>query len=275
MIMENSEAIQIAKNISAHDKIHNKYEKLHKKDIFNPTEQERLHNMLKKAVESIKTNSGLIRALDYGCGSGNLTNHLIELGLYTVAADVSKKFLNIVKNKWSHTGLLSTLEIDGKSLSNIETNYFDLVATYSVLHHVPDYLGIIKEMVRVLKPDGIIYIDYERNYSYWNKSKEYLEFLKLVELRTPKKWKKYLRPSNYLTKLRLIMNPRYRPQGDIHTFPDDHIEWDKIETLLKTYGCETVLREDYLHYRVEYPMDLYERYKNKCNDMRLLIYRKK
>lgn len=272
--MENSEATQITKNIDAHDKIYNKYEKRHK-DMFNPIEQDRLHNKLKTAVESIKTSSELIRALDYGCGSGNLTNHLIELGLYTVAADVSKKFLSLVRTKWSHTSLLSTLEVNGKSLSNVETNHFDLVATYSVLHHVPDYLGIVKEMVRVLKPGGIIYIDYERNDSYWNGNREYLEFLKLVESRTPKKWKKYLIFSNYITKLRVIMNPRYRPEGDIHTFPDDHIEWDKIETLLETHGCEIVLEEDYLHYRVRYPMGLYEEYNNKCNDMRLLIARKK
>jgi len=272
--MKRTTVSQIRHNIKVYDRIYDKYEKMHG-DTFNPIEQERLHKKLEQAIKSIKTNSSNKIALDYGCGSGNLTKHLIELGIHTVAADTSKKFLDLVAKKYSHASRLDVLEINGQSLSNVKNGHFDLVATYSVLHHVPDYLGIIKEMVQALKPGGIIYLDHEKNESYWNKDEQYLEFLRLAWLTPPKKWKKYLKLSNYLFKLRRIIHPRYTSEGDIHTFPDDHIEWDKIENLLTTQGCEIVLKEDYLLYKRGYSIEIYQEYNNKCNDMRLLIARKK
>lgn len=272
---------QIKNNIRAHDKVYDKYEYMHG-EIYNPVEQERLQKKLKYAIENIKTNSSDKIALDYGCGSGNITGHLIEFGIRTIAADVSKKFLGVVKEKYSQTGLLDVLEIDGNSLCNVANDKFDLIASYSVLHHVPDYLGIVREMIRATKHGGVIYLDHEVSESFWNKSKEYVEFQQLAQAMPKKNWRKYLKPSNYLLrlsnyifKLQRIINPKFEPEGDIHVFPDDHIEWNKIESLLVGNGCEIILKENYLLYRRGYKVDIYQMYADKCNDMRLLVVRKK
>jgi len=261
----------IEHNIRVHDSIYKKYEQMHG-EIFNPIEQERLRKHLSLAIRHLKTSSMRKEALDYGCGSGNLTQHMIASGFHVVSADISEKFLSLIKEKYSHTGKSETLKINGQDLSNIKNNRFDFVATYSVLHHIPDYLQIINEIVRVAKPGGIIYIDNEANESYWENS-EYAEFLQLVQ---PKKnWKRFLKVSNYVNKIRKIINPRFEPWGDIHVYPDDHIEWNKIENLLSNCGCEIVLKEDYLMYRKEYPVDIYQAYKNKISETRVLIARKK
>jgi len=261
----------IEHNIRVHDSIYKKYEQMHG-EIFNPIEQERLRKQLLLAIRYIKTPSIRKEALDYGCGSGNLTQHMIALGFHVVSADISEKFLTLIKEKYSHTEKSETLKINGQDLSNIRNNRFDFVATYSVLHHVPDYLQIIKEMVRVAKPGGIIYLDHEANKSYW-KSNEYAEFLQLVQ---PKKdWKRFLKLSSYINKIRTIINPRYQAWGDIHVLPDDCIEWNKIENLLANCECEIVLKEDYLLYRKGYSVDIYQAYKNKINETRVLIARKK
>ena len=170
---------QIKFNKEANDGISRKYDCLHN-DIFNPIEQERLGRALKTAIEAVKTNSSPaeLTALDYGSGSGNLTRHLIEAGINTVSADVSDGFLNLIERNFSHTGLSKTLKVNGKDLSGIEDGQFDLVATYSVLHHVPDYLQIVKEMCRVLKPGGVLFIDHEVIESYYQRPEEYIEFLK-------------------------------------------------------------------------------------------------
>ena len=264
---------QIEQNIKAYDKIYDKYEKKHD-EIFNSIEQGRLHKKLGQAVKSIKTNSSPKIAIDYGCGTGNLTKHLIEWGGYTRAADVSEKCLSIVAKKYYHTGMLDIIKINGQDLSSIKNNSCDLVAAYSVLHHVPDYLQIIEEMVRVLKFGGIIYLDHELNESHWNRNKHYIDFLQLAKPKLLRNWRRFLKLSNYITKIRQIINPRYEIEGDIHVWPDDRIEWDKIEDLLVSQGCELILKEDYLLYRNGYPIDIYQEYKNKCNDMRILISRK-
>jgi len=254
------------------------YEHLHK-EIFNPIEQERLGKALSKAIEVVRTNLSARRgltALDYGCGSGNLTRHLIASGIETVSADISEGFLALIESNFSQTGLSKVLKINGKDLSNVESDRFDLVATYSVLHHVPDYLHIVKEMCRVLKPGGVIYIDHEVNESYYKRTKEYIEFLR--KARPIINFKRYLRllfdVKGYKHIFRRIINPRYKREGDIHVWPDDHIEWDKIEQLLIAEGLEIVLKEDYLLYKNYYNVDVYNEYKDKCADERLIIARK-
>ena len=267
---------QINKNIKSHNKIYDKYEERHAEKIFNPIEQERLRKSLEKAIAAIKTDSKSKLALDYGCGAGNLTNHLINLGIHTITADVTEKFLWLIKKKFVHTENVDMLKVNGYDLSNIGDNHFDLAATYSVLHHVPDYLKIIEEMVKVLKRGGVIYIDHEASPSYWNKSREYKDFLRRVY--PPKNFlKKRLNLFNfewYKRKINELMNPRYQVEGDIHVWPDDHIEWNEIQDLLISKGCKIIIKEDYLLYKGRYPFEVYPQYKTRCNDMRVLIGRK-
>jgi ubiquinone/menaquinone biosynthesis C-methylase UbiE len=269
---------QIQFNKQANDGISGKYDCLHN-EIFNPIEQQRLGRALKTAIEAVKTNStapGELTALDYGSGSGNLTRHLIEAGINTVSADVSDGFLNLIERNFSHTGLSKTMKINGKDLSGIETGQFDLAATYSVLHHVPDYMQIVKEMCRVLKPGGVLYIDHEVNESYYQRPAQYIEFLKKARpiINLKRCLRLLLDIKGYKHIVRRLINPRYKREGDIHVWPDDHIEWDKIEQLLIAEGLEIVLKEDYLLYKSGYDVDVYNEYKDKCTDERLLIARK-
>lgn len=227
----------------------------------------------------IETPSTHKLALDYGCGTGNLTKHLIELGLTVVSADISDKFLRLIKQRYVLSGMSDILKINGQDLSNIEDNRFDFAGAYSVLHHVPDYLSIIEEMIRVTRYGGIIYLDHEVNDSYWHRNRQYIEFQQLVKSqKIPSVFvnlKKYFKPTNYVNWLKHIANPRYTTEGDIHVWPDDHIDWDAIKSILISHGCELVFERDYLLYRKSYPLDIYNKYKDKCNDVHIVIARKR
>ena len=267
---------QIQFNREVNDRVSRKYERLHG-EIFNAIEQQRLRDALNAAVKAIATGAKPFKALDYGCGSGNLTRHLIELGVHTVSADISEGFLSLIRRNFAQTDLSEVLAVNGRDLSNVPGARFDLVATYSVLHHVPDYLQIVKEMCRVLKPGGVLYIDHEVNESYFNRPKEYVEFLR--KARPVVNVKRYLGllldVGGYIHIVRRIMNPRYKREGDIHVWPDDHVEWDKIERLLVSEGLDIVLKQDYLLCRSQYDLNVYNEYKDKCADERVLIAKKR
>ena len=246
-------------------------------DIFNSIEQQRLYGMLREAVQSVQTGAQPVQALDFGCGSGNLTRHLIGLGVHTVSADVSDDFLEGIRSKFSATSLSETLKLNGTDLSNVPEAHFDLVATYSVLHHVPDYLAIVREFGRVVKPGGIVYIDHEVTPDYYDRPPVYVEFLKMARPRVD--WRRMcslaLDVRGYRHILRRLANPRYKREGDIHVWPDDHIEWDQIERVLSSQGFEIVLKHDYLLYKAIYDLQVYHEYKDRCADERVLIARKR
>lgn len=252
------------------------YEKVHR-EIFNSIEQQRLHQTLREAVGAVQTGSQPVTALDYGCGSGNLTRHLIELGVHTISADVCDEYVRAVQAEFSETGTSRTLEINGRDLSNVPEAQFDLVATYSVLHHVPDYLAIVEEFCRVTKPGGVVYIDHEVTETYYQRPPIYVEFLRKARPRFNfrRYWSLLRDVRGYQHILRRLANPRYKREGDIHVWPDDHIEWDKIEQIMKSQGFEVVFRQDYLLYKAIYDLRVYNEYRDRCADERVLICRKK
>lgn len=264
-----TERREIARNVAVHDKVARKYDAIHG-EIFNPIEQARLRGALARAIGEVRTGTSPVRALDFGCGSGNLSRHLLDLGAEVTAADVSPGFLDLVRARYP-TDRLTPHHMAGGSLAGLADASFDLIATYSVLHHIPDYLGAVAELARVCKPGGIIMIDHEATEELWLGDPQY-RALQRDGLRFD--WRKYLTPANYYHRVRRVFNPRHSNEGDIHVWPDDHIEWTKIRTLLEGAGFEVVVEEDYLLSRALYRPDVYARFVGRCTDTKVMILRK-
>lgn len=259
--------MDIEKNIKLHNKIAKKYEATHT-EIYNDIEQSRLVSDLKKSLSFLQKKE--IIALDLGCGAGNLTNHLLNIGCNVTAADVSTGFLDLIKDKFSGRSV-KTFELNGDNLDGIESNSIDFIATYSVLHHIPNYLKTINEMIRVCSLGGIIYIDHEQNNEYWENNNEYQKFQAEVN---NVNYKKFFVLSNYIGKIKRIFNPRYANEGDIHVWPDDHIEWDVIDSVMIESGFKKILQNDFLLYNSNYKSEVFNDYKDKCTDMRVTAYQK-
>jgi len=153
---------------------------------------------------------------------------------------------------------------------------FDLVATYSVLHHVPDYLGLVREMARVAKPGGVVYLDHEPSPDAWRPNEALSAFIREAETSMPFDWGKLMDPMRYWSRLRKLFDPRYQAEGDIHVFPDDHVEWDEVEQALGEAGCDVVWKEDFLLFKRGYPEARYDRaVADGLHDTRVLVARKR
>ena len=261
-------------NIFIHNKISKKYEKMHG-EIYNDEEQLRLNNDLNNAIKKICTNSINKISIDFGCGAGNLTNHLSDLGCDVIACDVSQGFLDLISSRKYNTNV-STFKLNGTDLFNIPDCSVDMISTYSVLHHLEDYLSIITEFMRVLKPGGIIYIDHENSEEFWiNKNNSYAEYNREMKKNMPYNFDKFLILTNYIDWfIRKFINNKYQREGDIHVFEDDHIEWPLIIDKLCSNGAEILYTKKYLLYRRNNNLNIYNKYKNSLNDMQLLVARK-
>ena len=99
-------------------------------------------------------------AVDFGCGTGLLTERLVKAGASVNAVDTSSPMLAVLgakieANSWS--------DVVTSSAAPTEPWAFDLVVCSSVLSFVADYQGTVSDLVEVLKPGGLfIQWDWER-----------------------------------------------------------------------------------------------------------------
>lgn len=99
------------------------------------------------------------KALDVCCGTGDWTIALAEAvgpaGQVT-GLDFSQNMLNVGIEKVKNLGLKQVNLIHGNAMElPFPDNSFDYVTIGFGLRNVPDYLQVLKEMNRVLKPGGI------------------------------------------------------------------------------------------------------------------------
>ena len=98
------------------------------------------------------------RILDVGCGNGGLSFILTRLrpdlhitGVDMEAGSIDSAAKTAAENGWTN---LTFEQGDGHQLK-YEDNLFDAVMCQTVLTHVRDAEKVIKEMARVLKPNGV------------------------------------------------------------------------------------------------------------------------
>jgi len=91
--------------------------------------------------------------LDFGCGTGSRTVHLIPAGWSLIGIDISKESINIAQSHGAgKTQATEYLVMDGEAMS-FSKNKFDLIVDYGSFSSLNMDLAI-PEMVRVLKPGG-------------------------------------------------------------------------------------------------------------------------
>jgi len=108
-----------------------------------------------KYIASLTTKIEFPKILEIGCGTGNLTRRIEELvGIrsFIVGLDISKKMINVAKDKTNVTNFVNAL---GEKLPFVD-NSFDLVVGSGILHHLPDLDTFFGEISRVVKRKGKI-----------------------------------------------------------------------------------------------------------------------
>lgn len=135
------------------ESIYGNYDKMNSIISFQMHIKWRKDTMKKMAVEKGKS------ALDVCCGTADWTIALAEAvgpegKVYGL--DFSKNMLRIGEEKVRKLGLKQVEIIHGNAMElPFEDNTFDYVTIGFGLRNVPDYMHVLKEMHRVLKPGGM------------------------------------------------------------------------------------------------------------------------
>lgn len=102
------------------------------------------------------------RMLDVGTGTAQIP---IELCRQTsacqiVAIDLAEEMLKVGRANIARAELGDRIElqrVDAKQLPNADGS-FDAVISNSILHHIPQPLKVLAEMLRVLRPGGLLFV---------------------------------------------------------------------------------------------------------------------
>lgn len=152
-------------NVDVHRSEAKYYEALHP-EVYSKKEQKRIITTLEDIDRKIQNNQR--NALDVGAGTGNLTGKLLAMGYKVTATDISPEMCAILRKKY-RVYLPNQLSVINSPIEELTFSQgkFDLITSYSVLHHLPNYVSALKTLAAYLKVGGVIYIDHEASPSYW------------------------------------------------------------------------------------------------------------
>ena len=95
------------------------------------------------------------RALEVGCGIGVVASYLSDKYQWDVTGiDLDPEQIKIAKNDNIENEHLKFFKADVKELP-FENGEFDVVLSFDVLHHIPDWDKALHEIGRVLRPEGL------------------------------------------------------------------------------------------------------------------------
>ena len=118
------------------------------------------------------------RVLDGGCGSGYETELIVRefAPAELVAFDVSPQQIALARKRNEELGMgVDFFEGDLVQIQSPDAT-FDAVVIINVLHHIPQWGEALREVARVLKPDGILLVNEIRHgWPSWAEFAEGLE----------------------------------------------------------------------------------------------------
>lgn len=95
------------------------------------------------------------RVLDLGAGEGSVTLPFLELGAHVTAVDISSDQLEMLRRRCEdHADRLTVICEDVQTALKNASGTHDIVVANSFLHHIPDYIALIKDATALLTPNG-------------------------------------------------------------------------------------------------------------------------
>jgi SAM-dependent methyltransferase len=96
--------------------------------------------------------------IDLGAGDGATTLPILDRGAKITAIDISEEQLRRFRETTaSFEGQVDLICGEANSVLDNWTNPCDMVMAISFLHHIPDYLGLVRKAILLLKPGGVLF----------------------------------------------------------------------------------------------------------------------
>jgi len=117
------------------------------------------------------------KILDFGCGDSSLVKFINENGYICYGVDIQEDRINEAKKTFQESSLnpdfLRVIQTkrDGYTITSqdfklpFEDDFFDCVVSFQVFEHIDNIQKVIKELYRVIKVGGKVYLEFPSSYS--------------------------------------------------------------------------------------------------------------
>jgi 2-polyprenyl-3-methyl-5-hydroxy-6-metoxy-1,4-benzoquinol methylase len=125
------------------------------------------NNRLQNIINQFPQDSGL-QVLDAGCGEGHLLERLTKKypNNKYYGADLTTIALQQAKLRLPQGNFLLT-DLGKIDLPN---SFFDVIVCTETIEHIDDYQSVIKELIRLLKPNGVLILTFPNEF-WWTVSR--------------------------------------------------------------------------------------------------------
>ena len=114
-----------------------------------------------RRVSPLFPNMAEIRVLDFGCGTGQLTEKLAPLCQRVVAVDTSPRMVELLNRKIIETevknvtSLVATIDSESIAENRGMLGQFSLVVASSVCSFLPDFEATLCHIATIMEPGGV------------------------------------------------------------------------------------------------------------------------
>jgi SAM-dependent methyltransferase len=138
-------------------------------------------------ITNLFQKQGVRKILDLGCGSGRHLVYLAKRGFDVYGFDISEYGIKIAKSWLKKEKLKASFKIgDIYKKLPYKDNFFDALIGTQALHHnrITNIRKLIKEIVRILKPGGLVFVTVSRMGPKKDRPKERFWKIKFIAPKT-------------------------------------------------------------------------------------------
>jgi SAM-dependent methyltransferase len=106
-------------------------------------------NYLLQAIIKIMKDLPRGKVLDLGCGDGEYSKQLMDLGFTVIASDIDKE-------RFRYSGRIEFVHSDINEKLPFSNEYFDYLLLIEVIEHLKNPYTVIPEINRIIKKDGLL-----------------------------------------------------------------------------------------------------------------------